>query len=853
MLWLLVLSAVGSAESGSVLASWRFDSLESLAALDCQGLAVPELVTTEQRPAARVAVPASGITVSFPPVAVPPGLRSLAVDLTAKCSTGPVGGTVDLVVTGRPEPPRPRRIWLDDSWRNYSFRTRRWQEAPTVTLRLTVTGPCALDILRVEIREPARASYAEAVWPPVPNGGFELGLAGWGPVGTTVRVGRVVGEGSASGHACLALDVSPAAYAVAFVTDPLPQVRTIETIGVVTQSCFALEPGTRYRATASLRANADEVPVEIAVIQDAGERARATVSVGQAWEQYRVGFVASGRWGALSVVPETAAQAPGRRVWVDDVSVEPVLEPPSEEPATPNVAWDLAVGTPNSMNLFAPGETLRLLARAVSNAGGPDRLRATVIVRDFRDQPVARLERTLTLTPGGAALAEEWELPVDGNGFFTAEVSVAAGDRTARRTARLARFARYEAADSPFGVNGGWETDEPFLAARAAGIRWVRDWSSAWQLAEPSEGRRSLLTAHAFRDRYRRLGLKSLICLPCPGTTWASSVPETRWREQGVFPFAGAGAYLPDDPARLYSYVTEVARELGGRFDAFEVFQEPLVSGWAMPAAAYTATDYVAVCRDIREALKRGGWAGTVVGGPGALPGPWSMGAIRSLAGAGIAEAVDAWSVHAYLGPLPAEALADRLDELRSVAGAGPIWVTELGIWGDDEPSPLVAGIGPRPPLLSELDCAESTVRAAAILLSRGAEKVFVTAWSRALHSPGSGMDWLVTPRGEPRRVLPALAALATVLGEAPVPGPVLRLPRGTAYTFGRPAGAVAVICPAYGRSIEASTDAGAPVKWLDFCGNPTDGPAPGSLPLYAVLEEGSAVDLSRLLGRALR
>jgi hypothetical protein len=801
--------------------------------------------------------PTGGAVISTPrPLPDAPGLSVWVLRVEARSDSGPSKVTARIVVqrgdgeagTG------DRPLFLDNSWRVYTceWRLGRFRETP---LGVELSFP---ESTRARIRGLSLTARA-LVSPPdqgpggaisIRNSGFELGAAGWGAldgVGPGWRIAQRPGEG---GRACLELRPDPAGP-VLYRQFPSPHVELAGTAGAVTTDTFGLTPGGRYVVSFQAQAERDGTPVHVVVRQDTGRQAAAAVDVGTAWVPCEVRFTADGTCGALGFTlaepsergrpaptPAPVPAAPAATVWVDDVSVR---AEDASGPAPPR--WDIELVPSAPSGCFRPGEAMALDVRALTH-WHREKLSVSVSVLDVNGRE--RATASLDLPPGRGPF-RRGRVPIDlaENGFFSAEVTARLGDDEVHRAVRLARFADYTADDSPFGVSWGWEEDGPFVLARRAGCAWVRDASGGWGVAEPTRGERSFLIAHAFADRYRRMRYHVMDVIPFPSAPWASGVDDPQvWKADGVAPFVGARAYLPSEGAPAFAaYVRDLLRDLGDRVEAVEVLEWPLVGGWALPPSRYTAQDYVGLVQDVRTAVRDAGWQGTIVGGPGTLPGPGPRDLHGDLVAAGLQRSVDAWGFRAPPDGIAPEWLRDRVVGLRHTTGEAPVWATDIPAPGDDTPSPVaLASSRGLPP--SELDAAEVMVRTSVALLANGVQRVFFSASSHSPHGPGAGWDWLVTPAGEPRKALPVLAALAGRLGPSPRPAGVLSLASATAYVFDTQTGACAVICPLYGESCSLRPERPAEgLAFYDLCGNGVPTPPGGDLPFYAAAP-GAAADL---------
>lgn len=767
---------------------------------------------------------------------------ALRLTLEATQISGDSGRWAFLVRGGVPYAEQPLWIGEDRSTTRVLWRLADGPPPEAVGLRFDGAATVVLGRLRVTVPTdlPPLSTAARVI----ANGGFELGLAGWTPFGTVAPVVRLSDENPGSGRWCAEVTNRAALLPIVFTSWPLPQIGLPEDVGLITEHVFALEPGQPYTVSMLLRADQPNACVELGLYQDTGSEARARLTVTEEWRPYAIHVHADGRQGALWIRPARDGAPEGFRLWIDEVSLSPGLL--QTAPRTRGSAPDLAIAATRSHGVYEAGEAITIVLRSFGFAAGTG-LPVSLEVRDGFERLLRSVDVELPGVPAGEVSERVLALPVEGQGFFTITARWTEAGVACRRDLRVARFAHYPWPDSPFGISRGWDSDGPWELARSAGACWVREWLGLWDASEPEPGRRSLLTPVSFAERYERLGYRTLACVPFPSAHWASAANEATWREDDVLPFVGSRAYLPDDPSAFASHVASLATGLGARVEAIELLQEPLVSGWALPPDRYGPADYADLCRLTCEALEEAGWAGAVVGGAGALPTERSGDVIEALAGAGLKDSLDVWNAHAYLFALPAEALEAPTRRLRAAIGpTTPLWVTEFGVWGDDTPSPMASHRDFA--TLSELESADALVRAASILLVEGAERIFFAARSLPSHGAGNGRDWLVTPTEQPRKALPALAALGQLVGPRPVAYGSQRVPSGMARIFETHEGAVAIISPDYGtESMPELGVLGAEV--IDLFGNALDAPPEGDACFYLRARDERPEALAQALG----
>lgn len=709
-----------------------------------------------------------------------------------------------------------RRLWLDSSWRTHRVLLGVPPDASSrLALRLADVTSAEIRSLRIA-PPPAPPLFGTGLQ----NGAFELGLAGWKGSGLRWRA-----SGGMEDSAFASLTAASGPGDPVYWTYPLPRVSPAS--GFLLESAEPLRlPEGESELRLTIRGEPVGGRVAVRIEQFGGQPLEATLQVGPAWQPCAVRIRSGARLAALKIA--AAPGPPVTRLDVDSVSLVPASGAP-EDP-TP-IEW---TATPSREGgVYAPGDAMAVVLSARQSLPGAEAASRAVPfgIRAESALGTTLAETTVELSLPADGRVTELTVPVAMAGSGHARVTVTPGaPGLAPRVVSLARFPVHRESDSRLGVSWGWSDDAKFRVARDAGIAWVRDWSAAWEVSEPLPGQRSLLTAATMLDRYANLGLHVLECLPFPSTEWSA----VSGAESGRWP--GPRAEMPADPTLLAAHLRDFAAQLGPRFDAFEMLEEPITSGWSLPSARYSPDDYVALCSLAREALTDGGWEGEMVGGPGLLPGRAPTGLYEQFVSSGVGPFLDGWVLHAYLGALPAEGLIDRIRVASTRAGSPPLWLTELELTGEGAPWAGPPGSG-----ASELDAAESLVRAVALGAEEGVQRVFLVA------APEAGRpDPLFSRSGEPRALLPTVAALAGLLPPSSIAAGRVELREAVGLLFETPGGAVAVICPGYGRQGALPLPEG--VRGIDLVGGDLVEAPTGDLPYYLLAEGAPAASLAKAL-----
>jgi hypothetical protein len=346
-----------------------------------------------------------------------------------------------------------------------------------------------------------------------------------------------------------------------------------------------------------------------------------------------------------------------------------------------------------------------------------------------------------------------------------------------------------------------------------------------------------------------------VVLLPYPSTGWAAAVPPeiTRYldgrRAKGrLDPHTERQAVVACKPARLEDfadYVRETVRHFQGRVTHYEILNEPLYTHYALPSATYghgyTMSDYLDVLRTAYKAAKAADPSCTVIGGIACQPGSeWEDQFISQ----GGLQWCDVTNYHLYPSRQRAEAAENafkiRWEQMQERGQAKPIWVTEFGLYAEDDPVTLSASAGDstmndamRP---DERTASSDLVQWATMMFAHGVRKVFFHAGTcHGFHDSSTG-NIFFEYGGLPRKMYPAVAAMARLL--APDFQFVRKWdkPEGLcAYEFRSQGQTVVVLWTR--RANAAKLDVPQGFLVLDLMGNAVEGKQfiPGETPLYLV------------------
>ncbi len=262
--------------------------------------------------------------------------------------------------------------------------------------------------------------------------------------------------------------------------------------------------------------------------------------------------------------------------------------------------------------------------------------------------------------------------------------------------------------DARFGVMThfahGWDPDWAWIAA-IRGVPNVRD-ELYWNVVEQQPG---VYTFPADYDRYmdtlRVAGLSPLIVLSFENPLYDGG--NTPWSDTAIAAYA--------------RYGSAVLRHYGDQIKSVEIWNEYNGSFCQGPATVDRANTYARMLAGAYAGIKAARPDVIVAGGATInVPLPYW----EKLMQAGALDSMDALSVHPYRYNSAPEGIEDDIAGLQNLVRqynhgqSKPIWVTEVG-WGIQE------NPGPGEMFIDEATQAKFLVRAYALLLSAGVERVY--------------------------------------------------------------------------------------------------------------------------------
>jgi len=708
------------------------------------------------------------------------GAVSVAVSNTRHWSN--CGLRLSLPVTGR---------WK--TFRRVFHGTQTVAAADTrLQLWFTETGTLCVDDVRIaEIRE-GDVAFTDVVPAAdgrnrVRNGSFEAGPAGWSSEGEGAGWGRLsrlhgrVETGDAPhGRSFLRIPLGGEATPVLAFDYYEATVRRELAPMAVGLGWIEVEPGKPYTVSAWMRAEPGGVRARLGVRnrrpmggrQEYAETLRLT----QEWKRYTVTFRPAHPYVYVFAGPDLEEEATAC-VDLDAVQLEAGEAATAFVPRR-TVEAGLAPSAPGG--LFVADENNALAVRLVNHGEAGTRCALAFEVTDFFDRPVAWPGMEAEVQPR-TVLARRLHLPPDWRGYYRLRWTLTGGGPAETGSLRLAIVPKRRGTDSVLGINHAFVTPYLIRQAMRGGVGWFRDWSLKWQHVEPARGTFRWERAGAQIRRVTDLGA-NLDCLlpPFPSADWISEAPATL-PKKGYPASRLPSAWAPKDPAELARFIGQAVARFKDRVHVWEFLNEPIYTDYALPGDSgnrydgpnYTAADYVRLLALASKAMKAADPGCRVIGGIGSGP----LRLTPEILDAGILKHIDILDLHMYPGARRPEAYAPEMDRLRALmdeaGGRAPVWITEFAYYGaDDLPrrpfAPRRGSWSEQRLLESERECADLTVRYLAVMLSRGAQKVFIHSGASGSAHAANFECPLFACGGAPRKVLAALAILTDLLGPEP-------------------------------------------------------------------------------------
>ncbi len=747
-----------------------------------------------------------------------------------------------------------------ETWEPFEFFFRAKSDLRPQDSRFQIwfsgTGTLYLDDLTLEpIGEFRRQWHPQltttGVTNAIPNSGFECGGAGWGCwapdlPGWGGQAFRLLGEWddkrAFEGRHSWKLTLSPETLPVCYFDYFDPIQSPVKTLLIGHEGWVPVERRRSYVFSAYVTSDRPGVIVRMVVWQADGRRVQQTFSVGQDWTRVQLAFTAETDFACGFVGLDLRQQVKSEgALWLDAIQWEQGKEP---SPYRPREAVEAQVETEKIGNVFTdPNAGLTFRLRAFNAADTTQTLTGALTLLDYLDKPVWRQEVKRSIEPNQATQIEYNRVLTGRRGYFRLQWQSQQGLAQALRCALIEPSPEL---DSLFGMNHAFSWEFLLRLSHDAGIRWWRDWSVKWHTIQPQPGAFDFRVPDPQIERVLDVQGQVLVLLPFPSAPWATQPDMEKIKAD-----AGNDRYLQQrlvvaqKPRRLEDFATYVRAAIEhyrGRIHTFEILNEPLYTTYAVPSSfGHTTADYIALLRTAFETAKTADPACIVIGGI-ACP-PDSKWADEFIAQDGL-QWCDAMNLHLY----PHRGWPDAYEpafrkcseQMKAKGSKAPIWVTEIGCYGQDEPpfTPFTVGDTSMNSALrpNELRAAGDLVRFAAILLATGTRKIFYHAGTCEALNQSSAGNIFFEYGGAPRKQYAAQAALSRLLG------PDVEFIR----KWTEPAWLQAFEFRSRGRTVVVlwARKAGAsalPILQgyhaLDLMGNRLPGPAvvPGDVPMYWV------------------
>jgi hypothetical protein len=638
-----------------------------------------------------------------------------------------------------------------------------WLDRVSLTETTAPKSPNVVDVGRAKNR--------------VPNSSFEVGTYGWGSYGHTFLVGEIGSTTAWHGKSSFKLDLSPGKLPVhwndfTYVQKGKPTHAPV-TASLVTAGYLPVTPGKPMALSAYVKADRPGGQVRLGLIEDTGADRSNAVAFGTEWTRVVVPVVPQAETAFVRIGLEPGGPS---ILWVDAVQLEEGDQPTAYEPALPvEVGFD----TERVGNLYHVGETAPLRVSVYNSTATEQTVELKLSLEDFFRQRVAVASIPVTAPPGGVtptivalpSVMSGRPLPrVEAPGSYRlrAQWGSPAGPQERRMRFGIVHPLRemYRGKDTFLGQNHSFVSDQLMMLTQDAGTSWVRSWFVRWDDIEPEQGRFDFAEADAQLDRLERLGFNVQFCLGDPTSEWASTAPTGMSESTGAEAESRRVWWLPKDMALYEGYVAALMERYGERVEYWEILNEPVDAKGGEGCNLDMAHNYLRFVQAARDAAERTHAQAEIMGaGLGYLKG---MDDVAPVLGA-----IYILSEHRYPGLQPPEAfqagLRGAVETMRAKGAVHPIWLTEYGLYADDDPDPttLTSQFLIHAGEDSEMLAAVATVKHEVVALANGVDKVFfhIGNWPIILNREhGCGFHPFFEWGGIPRKMMITQNALSWAL-----------------------------------------------------------------------------------------
>ena len=698
----------------------------------------------------------------------------------------------------------------------------------------------------------------------LPNSSFECGGAGWGYVKEKSSDGEpfeLLGQcdrsqsfsGKSSWKLTLSADHPLMNYAASFFA----VVSRIPSLQIGNEGWISVAPGKPYVLSAYVRSDRPELSAHCTIVEVDGRQESRSFKVGEGWQRIEVAHRPKGEqvYCVIGFTP-SASDHPDGTLWIDAVQFE---RGEAATPYQPRSDVEARVETGVAGNIFTdPAQGIRFQLKAYNASSDPQALSGQLSVSDFSGHTVWEKKIDIKLPPQ-QAVAEPYAVLPGRQGFF--RVNWKPDDGVAQ-SVRCAVIESYKEDDSLFGFNCAFSREYLLRLSHVAGMRWWRDWAAQWDVVQ--EKKNAPFDFHAPDldvDYILGAGGRPLVLLPTPTAVWdADDTPERRrptltwWTETrgksgklNEYQLRRAMMSLkPKDVKDFADYVRATVKHYQGRVTDYEILNEAVcIRVYALPfSSGYKVSDYIDLLKPAYQAAKEADPNCRIVGGLDCNP--TSKYEAQFVKEGGL-QWCDIHDYHAYLSLERAEAVEPdykaQWEQMKKLGQAKPIWVTEFGIYGEDDPTAVTSGMLANDPAMSravrpdELTASVDIVQYCTMMFANGVRKVFFQAGvnDAGLHGRSEG-NIFFEYGGAPRKMYPAVAVLARLLGPDFEFARKWDKPEGVhAYEFRSHGRTVVILWTRKANAPKLEVPSG--FQAFDLMGNPLDNGAviPGEVPLYLV------------------
>jgi len=627
----------------------------------------------------------------------------------------------------------------------------------------------------------------------IPNSSFEVGAFGWGTYGSTFLVGEIDQATAHHGRCSFKLDLSPGRLPIewndfTYVQRGKPTHLPQAGLSLASVGYLPVTKGRPMCLSAYLKLDRPG-QVRMGLIEETGAEQANLVDVGTDWSRCVVPLTPQSEHAFVRFALEPGQADPRPTIlWVDAVQLETGDKPTDYAPALP---VEIGFDTGREGNLYHVGEPAEAKMLLYNAQDKDEQVTVHFSVEGFFHETVREADLTVHAPAQKPAwksidlpnLAGKGRRPNTDSGFYrlharwespavvgaaSAATAVSAGPQE-----RQFRFGvihplrdNYRGQGTFLGQNHAFTDAGLMRLTRDAGSSWVRSWFVRWDDIEPRPGEFHFAEADAQLVWLRKLDFNVEFCLGDPSSEWASTAPADLRDTTGAEAESQRVWWLPRDMQAYEDYVAALMARYGDQVKHWEIFNEP-VNGKGGPNGNLDFDrNYLLFLQAARRAAQRTHKDVEIMGaGLGYLAGMKDISPILS--------AIDILSEHRYPGLQPASdfgaGLHSAVDQMRALGQPKPIWITEYGLYADDDPDPTTAQSG----FLihqgedSELLAATYAIQHEVMALANGADHFFfhIGNWPIILNREhGCGFHPFFEWNGLPRKMLVAQNTLSWAL-----------------------------------------------------------------------------------------